>query len=164
MIALLKKPGTGWRTSKMQRQNKEDIDQLKRFDWIGLNSCLLIVLALGLGGYQNDVLADQAGQANGQIVEKSEVKMGEAKEWVSTKFQEVGVYIDDAAITATIKADIIADPMLKVFQVSVTTTAGVVTLRGEVDSQASLDRLQAIASGVENVSSVQNELLVKAAE
>ncbi|MBK1646140.1 transporter [Thiocapsa imhoffii] len=148
----------------MQRQNKEDIDQLKRFDWIGLNSCLLIVLALGLGGYQNDVLADQAGQANGQIVEKSEVKMGEAKEWVSTKFQEVGVYIDDAAITATIKADIIADPMLKVFQVSVTTTAGVVTLRGEVDSQASLDRLQAIASGVENVSSVQNELLVKAAE
>jgi hyperosmotically inducible protein len=54
--------------------------------------------------------------------------------------------------------------MLKVFQIGVTTTDGVVTLSGEVDSQASIDRSQAIAGGVENVQSVRNELVVKAPE
>ncbi|WP_245969497.1 BON domain-containing protein [Thiocapsa rosea] len=98
------------------------------------------------------------------MAEKAGDTMEEAKEAAAAKAEEAGAYIDDAAITAKIKADVLADPMLKVFQISVTTTNGVVTLSGEVDSQASIDRSQAIASGVENVESVRNELVVKAAE
>ncbi len=120
--------------------------------------------ALGSVGCEKEGPAEQAGQTVDRTVEKTGDKMEEAKEAVSTKAEEAGAYIDDAAITAKIKADVLADPVLKVFQISVTTTDGVVTLSGEVDSQASIDRSQAIASGVENVESVRNDLVVKAAE
>lgn len=124
------------------------------------------VLGFGLGtvGCEQEGPAEKAGQSIDRAAEKTGDKMEEAKEAASEKAEEAGAYIDDAAITAKIKADFLADPLLKVFQISVTTTDGVVTLSGKVDSQASIDRSQAIASGVENVESVQNELVVKAAE
>jgi hyperosmotically inducible periplasmic protein len=129
-----------------------------------LMSSLILVLALGVAGCEKEGPAEQVGQSIDRTVEKTGDKMEEVKESASTTMEEAGVYIHDAAITAKVKADVLADPLLKASQISVTTTGGVVTLSGEVDSQASLDRSQAIASGVENVVSVQNELVVKAAE
>jgi len=129
-----------------------------------LMSSLLVVFALGSVGCERQGPAEQAGQSIDRTVEKTGDKMEELKESASAKMEEAGAYIDDTAITAKIKADLLADPLLKVFQISVTTADGVVTLSGEVDSQASIDRSEAIASGVENVVSVQNELVVKAPE
>jgi hyperosmotically inducible periplasmic protein len=45
--------------------------------------------------------------------------------------------MDDAAITAKIKAEILSDPLLKISQINVTTVNGVVKLSGLVDSQQS---------------------------
>jgi hyperosmotically inducible periplasmic protein len=129
-----------------------------------LMSAVVLGFALGSVGCEQEGPAERAGQSIDRTAEKAGDTMEEAKEAASAKAEEAGAYIDDAAITAKIKADFLADPLLKVFQIDVATTDGVVTLSGEVDSQASIDRSQAIASGVENVVSVQNALVVKAAE
>jgi hyperosmotically inducible periplasmic protein len=68
--------------------------------------------------------------------------------------------MDDAAITAKIKAAIVSDPLLKVAQISVTTTNGVVTLSGVVDSQQSIDRAMEIVRSNPKVKSVVNALVV----
>ncbi|MGH8624719.1 MAG: BON domain-containing protein, partial [Gammaproteobacteria bacterium] len=72
-------------------------------------------------------------------------------------------YLDDAAITAKIKADILSEPLLKVAQINVTTVKGVVKLSGVVDSQQGIDRAEEIARSVKNVGSVENGLVVKGA-
>jgi hyperosmotically inducible protein len=148
----------------MQPRNSEERAGMKRPYNVGLMTSLILVFALGLLGCEQEGPAERAGQSIDRTAEKAGDKMEEAKEAASEKAEEAGAYIDDAAITAKIKADFLTDPVLKVLQISVTTTDGVVTLSGEVDSQASIDRSQAIARGVENVVSVQNELVVKAPE
>jgi hyperosmotically inducible protein len=69
--------------------------------------------------------------------------------------------MDDSAITAKIKAEILSDPLLKVSQINVTTTNNVVMLSGVVDSQQSIDRAMEIVRSVKNVKSVENNLVVK---
>jgi hyperosmotically inducible protein len=85
----------------------------------------------------------------------------DAKSSVSDKAEEPGEYVDDAAITGKIKMDILGDPMLKLFQISVTTTDGVVNLSGIVDSRHSIDRALEIARNVQAVTSVDNGPVVK---
>ena len=101
-------------------------------------------------GQQIDLKAEQAGQ-----------KMGDIKESASDKASSAGEYMDDSAITAKIKLAILRDPALKVFQISVTTTEGVVKLTGAVDSQQSIDRATEVARGTANVKSVENNLTIK---
>lgn len=84
-----------------------------------------------------------------------------AKEAISDTAEKTGEYLDDATITAKIKADILGDPLLKVFQINVITTNGVVMLNGVVDSQQSIDRAMEIAQSVKDVKSVENGLVVK---
>jgi hyperosmotically inducible protein len=98
-----------------------------------------------------------------QAAEATGTKMGETKEWIGEKAEKTGEYMSDSVITAKIKGDILADPSLKVFQIHVTTTDGVVVLSGEVDSQQSIDRAKEIAHSVKHVKSVESELAVKPA-
>jgi len=72
--------------------------------------------------------------------------------------------MDDAAITARVKAEILADPVLKSSQVSVTTKGGVVRLSGIVDSNQSIDRALEITRGIKNVQATENNLVVKSAK
>jgi len=62
-------------------------------------------------------------------------------------------------ITAKVKAEILSDPLLKVSQINVTTTNGVVKLSGTVDSQQGIDRATEIALSVKDVKSVENSLV-----
>ena len=101
---------------------------------------------------------DQQGSA-----EKAGRQMDEAGKAVGEKVEKAGEYLDDAAITAKIKGDILNDPLLKVLQINVTTTNGIVTLGGVVDSKQSVDRAVEIARGVKEVKSVENGLVVKGA-
>jgi len=83
-------------------------------------------------------------------------KTGEA---VAKKAEKAGEYMDDAAITARIKAEILRDPLLNVSEIEVTTTNGVVKLSGTVDSQESIDRAIEIARSLKDVKSVNNALV-----
>jgi osmotically-inducible protein OsmY len=72
-----------------------------------------------------------------------------------------GEYIDDSAITAKVKAAILDEPSLKVFQIKVETFKGDVQLSGFVDSARSVSKAGEVARGVKGVRSVRNNLVVK---
>ena len=72
-----------------------------------------------------------------------------------------GEYIDDSAITAKVKAAILNEPSLKVFQINVETFKGGVQLSGFVDSGRSVNKAGEVARGVSGVRSVKNNLIVK---
>jgi len=72
-----------------------------------------------------------------------------------------GEYVDDSAITTKVKAAILNEPTLKVFQINVETFKGTVQLSGFVDSSQSIKRAGEVARGVKGVQSVKNNLIVK---
>jgi hyperosmotically inducible periplasmic protein len=115
----------------------------------------------GLAATQSEGPAEKAGQQIDQTADKAAQAASDAKESASEKAEATGEYMDDSAITAKVKLAILRDPDLKVFQISVTTTGGVVTLSGAVDSQQSIDRASAVARDTRNVKSVENNLTVK---
>ena len=61
-----------------------------------------------------------------------------------------------------VKKAILDDPLLKVFQIKVTTVNGIVQLSGMLDSKESIDRAIEVATKQEHVKSVKNELTLKA--
>ena len=71
-----------------------------------------------------------------------------------------GQAIDDAKITTTIKGKFIGDDVLEGSDISVDTEQGVVTLSGTVKSDAAKQHANEVATGVEGVSSVNNQLTV----
>lgn len=75
--------------------------------------------------------------------------------------ESTGEYVDDAAITAKVKAQIFDDPMLKVLQINVESFKGVVQLSGFVDSTRVSARAVAVAESAKGVKSVKNSLIVK---
>ncbi|MGR5943857.1 molecular chaperone OsmY [Enterobacter sp. C4G1] len=70
-------------------------------------------------------------------------------------------YAGDAATTSEIKAKLLADDVVPSRKVKVETTDGVVQLSGTVDSQAQIERAEAIAKAVDGVKSVKNDLKSK---
>jgi osmotically-inducible protein OsmY len=77
------------------------------------------------------------------------------------KREGTGEYVDDAAITTKVKAAILNEPTLKVFQINVETFKGEVQLSGFVDSAQSIKKAGDVARGVKGVKSVKNNLIVK---
>jgi osmotically-inducible protein OsmY len=77
------------------------------------------------------------------------------------KREGTGEYIDDSAITTKVKAAIVAEPTLKVFQINVETFKGEVQLSGFVDTAKSVTKAGEVARGVKGVVSVKNNLIVK---
>jgi osmotically-inducible protein OsmY len=75
--------------------------------------------------------------------------------------ESTGEYVDNAVITAKVKAAILQDPALKVMQIAVKTFKDVVQLSGFVDTGAMKAHATTVASGVAGVGSVKNDLVVK---
>lgn len=73
-----------------------------------------------------------------------------------------GEVIDDAAITASVKAKLLEDERTKGFDINVDTKNGVVTLKGGADSLMSKTSATDIATTTEGVVSVDNQLTVAA--
>jgi len=77
------------------------------------------------------------------------------------KQESTGEYIDDSVITTKIKTKLATDDFLKSFQIGVESRKGIVQLSGFVNSQTAVDKAGKIASGVEGVKSVKNNLIMK---
>jgi hyperosmotically inducible protein len=71
-----------------------------------------------------------------------------------------GQYVDDATITAKVKASFAEDKLVKGRDISVRTDHGVVDLTGTVNSKAESDRATNLATKVKAVSAVHNNLAV----
>jgi hyperosmotically inducible periplasmic protein len=110
---------------------------------------------------QTEGPAEKAGQQIDRTVEKAGEATADMRKSASEKTQSTGEYMEDSAITAKVKLGILRDPELKVLQISVTTTDGVVNLSGVVDSQQSVDRAIEVARGIGNVKSVESSLTAK---
>jgi|SRR5712671_1435229 osmotically-inducible protein OsmY len=72
-----------------------------------------------------------------------------------------GSFFDDAAITTRVKKAIYDEPSLKIGDISVKTDDKVVQLSGSVKSRAEQRKAAEVASKVEGVKRVKNDLLVK---
>lgn len=79
----------------------------------------------------------------------------------SSLTKSTGEYIDDAALTTKVKAELFRDPIVSGMAVNVDTYKGVVQLNGFVDSQEQKTRAVQIARNVPGVQSVQDKLTVK---
>jgi hyperosmotically inducible periplasmic protein len=75
--------------------------------------------------------------------------------------ESAGGYIDDATITAKVKAAIVAAPGLSSLETKVETYKGVVQLSGFVNSQQDATQAAEVARAVAGVKSVQNNLIVR---
>ncbi len=75
--------------------------------------------------------------------------------------ESTGEYVDNSVITAKVKAAILEDPMLKMFQINVESFKGEVQLSGFVDSAEAAARAVEITRRVKGVTSVKNSMVIK---
>jgi len=73
----------------------------------------------------------------------------------------VGQTTDDVIVTSRVKTALLNEPLVKSFDISVTTLKGDVRLTGFVNNQAQIDRSIAVARAVEGVHSIHDELTIK---
>lgn len=77
----------------------------------------------------------------------------------STAKQEgTGEYVDDTVITTKVKAAILNEATLKSAEINVETFKGVVQLSGFVSSRTAENKAVSVASKVEGVKSVKNDM------
>ncbi|WP_372826116.1 BON domain-containing protein [Polaromonas sp.] len=74
----------------------------------------------------------------------------------------IGEKIDDAVITTSVNASLAKDPGLSAIKIDVDTKDGVVTLNGPAPTAAAKDKATELAKQVKGVSSVNNQLVLKA--
>lgn len=75
--------------------------------------------------------------------------------------QSMGSYVDDAGITAAVKAKMAEDQTVSATAISVETMKGTVQLSGFAKTQAEKDRAEAIARSTKDVRSVRNSIVVR---
>lgn len=72
-----------------------------------------------------------------------------------------GQQLDDTVITSKIKTAFVKDPAVSALNISVETFKGTVQLSGFANSQTEISRAVAIASDVQGVHSVKNDIRLK---
>lgn len=116
-----------------------------------LASSLLLVGGCGQQGTNSTV---------GQKMDRTADKVADTTSNASAK---VAMAADDTAITAKVKAALIAEPGLKSTEINVDTKEATVTLSGTVASNEMRDRAKQIASSTSGVKNVVDNLVVKSA-
>jgi osmotically-inducible protein OsmY len=75
--------------------------------------------------------------------------------------ESAGELLDDSVITTKVKSAFLSEPSLKSFQIGVKTYKDIVQLSGFVDSAEAKQLAGKLAAGVQGVTSVRNDLIVK---
>lgn len=83
------------------------------------------------------------------------------KDKTTTSSASMGEIVDDTAITANVKTDILQEPTLKSAEIKVETFKGVVQLSGFVGSLADVAKAGELAGKIKGVKSVKNDMRVK---
>lgn len=73
----------------------------------------------------------------------------------------LGTQVDDTVITSGVKSALVADDLVKSFDLQVETRKGTVQLSGFVDSQAQIDQAVALTRAVPGVTDVENSVTLK---
>jgi osmotically-inducible protein OsmY len=75
--------------------------------------------------------------------------------------QTAGEAVDDAVVTAKVKARLVDDEVTKAYQINVETFKGTVQLSGSVDSEEARSRATELARNVGGVKNVKNSLQIR---
>lgn len=111
---------------------------------------------LDQAGEQLERAGDQVARGAEQVAEGAE-QVGAAIERGAAQVEaEVGPVLDDAAITARVKAKLIADPEINSFHIDVDTVDGRVALNGKVSSAEQRSEAEDLARGTQGVRQVVN--------
>ena len=130
-----------------------------------------LAAALALGACQRNDEGRTAGQQMDTAVANAEQKAAEikgdmrqesqqAKDSVNRAVDQAGDKMKDASITTAVNAELARDTELSALRINVDTAAGRVVLRGAAPNDASRERATALASRVNGVVSVDNQLSV----
>jgi osmotically-inducible protein OsmY len=84
----------------------------------------------------------------------------EAKREMKETGKDVKNAVNDATITASVNAKLASDKELSALRINVDTVDGRVALRGSAPSPSARDRATQLASSVDGVRSVENQLVV----
>jgi hyperosmotically inducible protein len=129
-------------------------------DIMNVQSRMALLVAALAGVTMSAGCGDQSSQPVGQRTSPTADKMASATDRATTTAAKNA---EDDAISAKVKAAIVADPGLSTLQIDVDTKNSVVTLNGTVDTAMSKERAEQIAQNVGGVRSVIDNLTVKAA-
>lgn len=108
----------------------------------------LISVPLGLSAEETQQQAQEQAGEPGTVFERAAESAGE--------------YVAGAALTARVKTQLATESALSPFRVSVESTRGVVTLSGDVSSEAERRLAERVAADVEGVYAVHNALRIEA--
>jgi osmotically-inducible protein OsmY len=75
--------------------------------------------------------------------------------------ESAGAYVDDAAITTSVKAKFVEDKTVAASSIKVETLNGTVQLSGFAKSSAEKSQAENIARNVKNVKAVRNDIVVR---
>lgn len=114
--------------------------------------CALAAAALLTGGCEQQ----STSRSTSQKIDQLAPKVADATSTMSTA-------ADDTAITARVKAALIAEPGLKSMAINVETKDGTVTLSGNVDNGDLRDKAKQLASSTAGVKGVIDNLTIKTA-
>lgn len=106
-------------------------------------------------------IGERVGRSIDNAAAKTGDKLVDIKDGTVDKAEQAGEYITDGYITSKIKAKILQDPLINVFQIKVITTDGVVQLTGEVDSALNISRALEVVNSVKGVKSTSMKLTIK---
>jgi len=128
-------------------------------------SALLVALAAGTllmaGCDQRAPAGSTSATPPGSPSSKMDRAADKVGTTVSNAADKTAPVAEDAAITAKVKAAILAEPGLKSLQITVDTNGATVTLSGNVDNTDLKERAKQIASNTSGVKGVVDQLAVK---
>lgn len=117
-----------------------------------------IILGIGLG---LPALAQETSDSSGPSASTSMNQAGESTvDATKHAYHGTVTALDDTGITTEVKTDLAAAKDLRSGQIHVTTTAGIVTLRGRVHNSEIASRAEVIARNASGVRGVRNHLRV----
>ena len=132
----------------------------------------LIAGVLALGACSRDdrvAVENQTERAVAGVEQKTDAVQAEAaraydraKDATSSAAGQVGDKVADAAITTAVNAELAKDNDLSALAINVDTVDGKVLLKGNAPSQEARERATRLASNVDGVRSVDNNLVVTA--
>jgi hyperosmotically inducible periplasmic protein len=127
---------------------------MDRIKHTSLVAAVILGTALAAAGCDQQHPNETTGQKVDRATDRVAAKTSEA----ANKTAEV---LDDTALTAKVKAAILAEPGLRSLQIGVDTHDAVVTLSGSVDSPLAKDRAREVATNVGGVRNVVDNLVTK---
>jgi osmotically-inducible protein OsmY len=120
---------------------------------------LAAAAGLALAGCDADTkhAVDKAGA---EIKRESKEAGAQAKHAMREASETTAQVLEDTAITAKVKAALLAEKDVKSRDIDVETFQGKVVVKGTVPDRAQADRAVRVASGVDGVKAVENRLTV----